>query len=131
MSRPRRTKDHSGTALGAGIGAIVGSAFGITIPGAGLGGLIGSAANPDEPLSLEEAMQQALQQHSLVYVALRRPSRLAAHVVFRAGATDSYFVLKAFVSPKRPLTAEQVDDELFDQLVARLEQWVRDWNVNR
>ena len=131
MPRPRRTKDHTGTAIGAAIGALVGVPFGAALPGAGLGGLLGSTANPEVPVALEEAMQEAVQRRGLGFVTLRRPSRLAAHVVFKAVSGSSYFSVKGFVAPRKGITPDEVDDALYDQLVSKLDQWVRTWRAER
>jgi hypothetical protein len=119
MPRPRK-KDLSGTLLGALVGAALAGPA-----GALFGGVAGSAVNnEDQAVPLEQAVAAAVQQMGLVFVSLRRASRYAAAVTFRLPDGTSYFVVKGFVRPRaggRPQV--EIDDELYDQLVEKLERW--------
>lgn len=123
--------DPSGTVIGALVGAVVGGPLGSVLGGAAAGGLLGTAANPSAPLPLEAAMAQQLQGRALEFVSLRRESGQSARVVFRPVQSTSYFFVKAFVPPRQGQTRDQIDDALYDQLVLRLDEWVRTWRIER
>ena len=134
MPRPRRAKEHTGTligsALGAAFGGPIGGALGAAIGGA-IGGLAGTAANPSEPVPLEEALTAAIAELGLVFVSLRRQSRIAATVTFRNPKAPAYFTAKGFVKPQPGLTPAVIDDALFDQIVRKIAEWRETRRVGR
>jgi hypothetical protein len=72
-----------------------------------------------EPLPLEEALMQFLAGQDLTFVSLRSLSRSSISVVFRS-PSGQFGSIHAVASPG----ATDVDDELYDQAVKEIEQWV-------
>jgi hypothetical protein len=129
MPRPRRTKDASGTVVGALVGAAIGGPLGAALAGATAGGLLGTAANPQEPLPLDLAVAQYFAARGLVLVTLKRPSKISASAIFKAPQGSAYFQIKAFVPPRPGLKREAIDDALYDQLATRVNAWLEAWRV--
>ena len=74
MPRPKRTKDFSGTVIGATIGGLLGgpAGAGVALLGATLGGVLGSGANAQTPVTLGEALRQLFTDRGLVFVSAER-----------------------------------------------------------
>src|SRR4051812_9978834 len=97
MPRPRKTTDYAGTAFGALVGGALGGPIGSAVGGAIIGGLLGSAANPGEPVPLQEALEQAVRERGLVFVGVERPTKFSIRLIF--GRRNSFFTVEANVSP--------------------------------
>jgi hypothetical protein len=124
MSRPRVTESYAGTAIGALIGGILGGPVGATIVGAGLGALTGTAANATKPLPLDAALAKFVVEKGFTFGSLERLGWNRIRVVFGRGA--NFFYVDAAVPPNKAAfpNVDALEDALYDVAVKKIEQRV-------
>ena len=126
MPRPKKTKDLSGTAIGAVIGGLLGGPIGVGAVafGAAMGGLLGSGANPEAPLPLAEAIRHLVADLKLVFVSAEQEGPFRVKIVFGNGR-NNFFVIRATVPPRgtgrKKWTPTTLADALYDQTQKKLD----------
>ena len=120
--RPRVTQSYKGTAIGTVVGGLLGGPIGSILVGAGLGALAGSAANPTTPLALDAAFAQFFAERQIAFGGMERLGWNRIRVVFGRGA--NFFYIDVAVPPDRSLfpNVDALEDALYDKAVLALNE---------
>ncbi len=118
MARPRKPNPGGGL-VGAILGGLVGGPW-----GAVAGGTIG-VAGTGEKLPLEEALRTSLAQPplSLSLVNLKWTSKFSLNALVQDPKDGGFWVFHATVPVKMDLTAEQLEDALYDSALVEALEW--------
>lgn len=91
--------------------------------GALWGGLVGTAANPMVPIPLDRALSRLFQGRGLEFENIIRLAKNSVRVMF-SRPDGSYWFIYATVTPDMAWTPDQLDDAIYDEVVAELQRWL-------